>query len=321
MDKPRPFYYSLIRMISVISPVYNEEKTVAELHHRIINVMQKQSDSYEIIFVNDNSTDNTLEEMKNLKPLKIISLQRNYGETPALDVGIQEARGDIIVLTDADLQDDPANIPLLLNKISEGYDVVAGWRQNRKDHLCRIIFSRLANFVLRIISGVKIHDFGCGLKAYRAKFIKDFRLWGDSQVFLPAVAQNKGAIICEVPIAHYPRKEGSSRIKAGHLIKSMVDLVSLALFIRYFSKPLRFFGGWGIVSAFLSFTAFGVAIILRIFGVENFTATPLPIVGTLFAILGVLLFMMGLLAETLLRMYYANINLSLYTIREIKENK
>ncbi len=308
-------------MISVISPVYNEEKTVAELHRRIVNVMQKQPDSYEIIFVNDNSTDDTLGKMENLRPLKIVSLQRNYGETPALDVGIQEARGETIILLDADLQNDPADIPMMLKKISEGYDVVVGWRQIRKDHWARILFSRTANIILSFISGVKIHDFGCGLKAYRSKFIKDFRLWGDSQVFLPAVAKDKGAKIYEVPITHYPREEGSSKIKMGHMIKSMLDLVSLAFFIRYFSKPLRFFGGWGIVSILLSFLAFGVAIILRLTGLENFTATPLPIVGTLFAILGVLLFMMGLLAETLLRMYYANINQSLYMIREIKENK
>lgn len=308
-------------MISVIAPVYNEEKNIRELHRRIVEAMQKQPEPYEIIFVNDSSTDGTLKEMGNLRPLKIISLQKNYGETSALDVGIHEARGEIIILMDADLQNDPNDILMMLKKLSEGYDVVAGWRQNRHDHWGRILFSRAANFGLRIVSGVKIHDFGCGLKAYRSKFIKDFRLWGDSQVFLPAVAKDKGAKICELPISHYPRKEGKSKIKISNMIKAGFDLIGLAFFIRYFSKPLRFFGGWGVVFILLSVLAFGSAIILRLFGILNFTETPLPVVGTFFAIMGVLLFMMGLLAETLLRLYYAEINRSPYTIREIKENK
>jgi len=210
---------------------------------------------------------------------------------------------------------------MMLKKLSEGYDVIAGWRKKRHDHWGRILFSRFANSALSFISGVKIHDFGCGLKVYRSKFIKDFRLWGDSQVFLPAVAKEKGAKIYEMPISHYPRKEGSSKIKISNMVKAAFDLVSLTFFIKYFSKPLRFFGGWGVVFALLSVLAFGSAIALRLFGILNFTETPLPVVGTFFAIMGVLLFMMGLLAETLLRMYYINIRQSPYTIREIKENK
>lgn len=326
MNKPCPFYiilldYLLDYMISIIVPIFNEEQTVGKLHWAIVDAMKRQSDRYEIIFVNDGSSDRTYEIAKHLKPLKLISLQRNYGETPALDVGIQEASGDIIVFLDADLQNDPADIPLLLKKIEEGYDVVAGWRKSRKDDWTRILFSHIANSIVSFILGVHLHDFGCGLKAYRAKFIKDFRLWGGAQVFLPAIAKERGARICEVQISHRPREFGSSKIRILNMLTAGFDLLSIAFFVKYFSKPLRFFGGWGFVSIILSVTAFGVAIALRLLGVEDFTATPLPVVGTLFAILGVLLFMMGLLAEILLRTYYATVNKSPYIIGDIKENK
>src|SRR3989338_1122382 len=160
--------------ISVVSPVYNEEGSVKDLHERLVAVLEKERYPYEIIFVNDGSTDNTYREIKDLKPLKIISLQRNYGETPALDVGIQESEGDVIIFLDADLQNDPDDIPFLLKKIEEGYDVVAGWRKSRKDNLRRIIFSRLSNKIVSFVLGVDLHDFGCGMKIYLSKFIKDF---------------------------------------------------------------------------------------------------------------------------------------------------
>src|SRR3989338_1036498 len=308
-------------MISVVVPIFNEEGTVRELHERIVAAMEKHRSPYEIIFVNDGSSDGTYEIAKCLKPLTLITLQRNYGETPAFDTGIQKASGDIIVFIEEDLQDDPAEISLLLQKINQGYDVVVGWRQKRNDHWTRVVFSRFANMIVRHMLGVHLHDYGCGLKAYRSKFIKDFRLWGNVQVFLPAVAKERGAKICEVPVTNYFRKSGEAKIKIINMIKGSFDLFGIAFFIKYFSNPLRFFGGWGIVSVILSIIAFGAAVILRIFGIEDFTTTPLPVVGTLFAILGVLLFMMGLLAEMLLRAHYAATGRSPYVIREIKKNE
>lgn len=308
-------------MISIVVPVFNEARTIRELHRRIVDVMRGQTVPYEIIFIDDASTDDTHKKIENLRPLKIVFLQRNCGETIALDVGIQEAKGDIIVLLDADLQNDPIEIPKFLQKISEGCDVVAGWRKERKDRWSRIFFSRLANFAARIVLDVPLHDFGCGLKAYRSGFIKDFRLFGDAQASLPAIAKERGAKICEISVSHQFREFGESKTNIPKMIKTGFDLLSVVFFIRYFSRPLRFFGGWGAVSIFLSVLAFVVAIILRLFGIEDFTATPLPVVGTLFAILGVLLFMMGLLAEILLPIYYASTNHSPYSIREIKENK
>ena len=307
-------------MISIIVPVFNEEKTVRELHRRIVATMAMQGDDYEIIFVNDGSTDNTYQEMQRLTPLCVVSLQRNYGETPALDVGIQTARGEIIIFLDADLQNDPADILTLLQEIEAGYDVAIGWRQKRRDHWSRVLFSYFANKMSSLVLGLKIHDFGCGLKAYRSSFIKDFRLFGNSQVFLPAIAKARGARIHEVAITHYPREVGSSKMSFSNMVKTGFDLLSIAFFVRYFFKPLRFFGGWGAVSVLLAGTAFVVAVVLRLFGIENFSDTPLPIIGSLFAILGVMLFMMGLLAEMQLRVFYSMTNRSPYVIKEIETN-
>ena len=306
-------------MLSIVVPIFNEASTLVELHRAIVAGLSSQSRPYEIIFVDDGSSDATAQIANNLSPLRLVRMQRNYGQTPAIDTGIYVAKGDIIVLIDADMQNDPADIPRLIEKLDEGYDVVIGWRQNRKDHWTRLFFSRFANFTARHFLGLAIHDFGCGLKAYRSRFIKDFRLWGEAQVFLPAVAKQRGARITEIPVTHHARTVGASKIKFGNMIRGGFDLIGIVFFVRYFSKPLRFFGGWGLVSTLIAIIVFGVATALRLAHIVNFTETPLPVVGTLFAIPGVMLFMMGLLAEMLLRMHYSATNSSPYFIREIVE--
>ncbi|MDP2696280.1 MAG: glycosyltransferase family 2 protein [bacterium] len=305
--------------LSIVAPVYNEEASVKELHREIVAAINPLGYSYEIIFVDDGSSDDTVKNAIELKPLKLVSLQRNYGQTPAIDVGINQAHGEIIVLLDADLQNDPADIPKLLTKMEEGYDVVIGQRQGRKEKLGRVIFSKIANSVARGLLGVKIHDFGCGLKAYRSRLIKDFRLWGESQVFLPAVAKSRGAKIGEVFVTYHPRQFGSAKVKISKMVRGVLDLFSIVFFVKYFSKPLRFFGGWGLVSLFLSVIAFAGSIYLKIAEIKNFSDSPLPLIGTLFAISGVVLFMMGLLAEMILRIYYQEIKYSPYVIKEIKD--
>lgn len=212
-------------MISVIVPVYNEEENIGKLHSRIVEAMNGQKDFYEIIFVDDGSKDRSLEAMKSLKPLKIISFPRNYGNTMALDAGIQHAKGDILAFLDADLQNDPAEIPFLLDKLKSGCDVVAGWRKNRQDSLKRILFSKLANRAVRFFLGSKIRDHGCALKVYRSRFIKDFRLWGSAQVFLPVIAERRGARICEVVVSHHPRQSGFSKIKFSKMLRAGLDLL------------------------------------------------------------------------------------------------
>jgi len=225
-------------MISVVVPVYNEEKTVEELHRRIVEALGGQNDAYEIIFVNDGSTDKTSELAAKLRPLKLIAFKKNYGETHALDAGIHEAAGDVIVFIDADLQNDPGDIRFLLQKIKEGCDVAVGWRRTRKDHKSRILFSKFANGLARFVLGLNIHDFGCGLKAYKSEYIKDFRLWGRMQVFLPAIAKARGARICEAIVLHSPRKIGLSKIKISDMIKGGIGLLEILPY-RYFLKPYR----------------------------------------------------------------------------------
>jgi glycosyltransferase involved in cell wall biosynthesis len=222
---------------------------------------------------------------------------------------------------DADLQNDPADIPKLLRRLDEGYNVAVGWRQIRHDHWKRKMFSKVANFVARRFLSLNLHDFGCGLKVYQSRFIRDFRLWGESQVFLPAIAKQRGARIAEVVVTHQARQIGSSKIRIMGMIRGVFDFIGIVFFVRYLSRPLRFFGGLGMLSGLFSFLAFGAAIILRLAGVLNFTETPLPTVGTLFAILAVLLFMMGLLAEMLLRLHYSLTQTSPYMIREIWEKQ
>ncbi len=226
-------------MISIVVPVYNEERTVKELHQRITVVMEKYGRPYEIIFVNDGSHDNTEMVARELNPLKLITLAKNSGQTPALNVGIKEAKGDAIVFLDADLQNLPEEIPKLLTKIDSGCDAVVGRRENRQDPASRILFSKIANLISRILLGVTVHDFGCGLKAYKSKFIKDFELWGQVQVFLPAIARARGAKVCEVWVSHNERKAGESKIKISNMIKGGFGLLKIA-FIARFKKPYRY---------------------------------------------------------------------------------
>lgn len=225
--------------VSIVVPIYNEHSLVKELHQKIVAVMSRQGDSYEIVFVNDGSSDGTERVLADLKPLRVVTLQKNYGQTAAIDVGIREAKGEIIVLLDADLQNDPEEILLLLEKVAQGNDVVVGWRKERHDPFARLLFSKIANAVARLFFGLRIHDFGCGLKAYRSRFVRNVSLRGETQVFLPAVAKGRGAVVCEVPVKHYPRGAGSSKISIGRMLRGSFGLLRAALFIHYFTKPLR----------------------------------------------------------------------------------
>ncbi len=306
-------------MISIVVPIYNEAENLRRLHASIVRALRDEPRPFEIIFVDDGSTDVSVDVANSLKPLTLIRLQRNYGQTAAIDTGIFHASGEIIVLLDADMQNDPRDIPRFLAKLEDGFDAVIGWRKARSDHWTRVAFSRVANTIARNMLGLHIHDFGCGLKAYRSSFIKDFRLWGEAQVFLPAVAHQRGARIAELSVEHYAREFGSAKVSILKMIRGGFDLVAIAFFVRYMARPMRFFGGAGLVSGLFAITAFTAAILLRISDVRNLSDTPLPIVGTLFTILGVLLFMIGFLAEMSLRMHYAITNTSPYFVREVRK--
>jgi glycosyltransferase involved in cell wall biosynthesis len=307
-------------MISVVFPAYNEEANIDEFHRRLKMVLEVIGEPYEIIAVDDGSQDRTGEKLLRLSPLTVILFARNYGQNAALDAGLKQAKGDIIVTIDSDLQNPPEEIPQLLRKLDEGYDAVVGWRQHRHDSLRRRLFSRLANRITSRVTGLALHDFSCALKVYRREFIEGVKLFGETFVFLPVFAVSRGARLTEVVVAHEPRRRGESKHTIAEMIRVMFDLIAVKFLLSYFGRPMQFFGTGALLSWIVAAAAAGWATALKLAGAKNYSETPLPIFGTLFAIMGVLLFMLGFLVEILLRIYHASGNSSPYSIKKIVEN-
>ena len=303
-------------MISIVIPVYNEEKNVAILHGKIVDVMRKLNEPYEVIFVEDGSTDETLKILKSLREIKIIILAMPLGQTAALDAGIHETRGDIIITMDGDLQNDPADIPKLVAKIREGYDVVCGWRTDRHDSSGRRVLSRLANWLTAKMTGLYLHDSACALKAYRREVLAPIHLYGEMHVFLPAYLYMKGAKVAEIPVLHHAREFGISKHYFMKAVKDIFDLLTIKFMASLTGRPLIFFGGAGIVSVLLGIVVGATAIYLKLAGLRNFGQTPLPILAIFFILSGILFFMIGFLAELMLRIYFETTRKTPYTIKE-----
>lgn len=308
-------------MISVIFPVYNEEKSVKELHERLVRVLSALNEPYEIVAVDDGSADNSRKILSECSPVTLVMFSRNFGQNAALDAGFKVAIGDIVITIDSDLQNEPEDIPKIIQKLHEGYGAVVGWRKNRRDPLARKIFSRLANWLVNRVTGLKIHDFSCALKGYRREFIDGIQLLGETFIFMPVFAHDRGAKVTEVEIKHNPRRRGKSKHSVGEMVYVFFDLISVKFLLNYFAKPLRFFGGLSLVSGGLGALAFAAAIILKILHLKDLTVTPLPLIGTMLTILAVLLFAMGFMVEILLRIYYENKESAPYMIYEIKKNR
>ncbi|MBU1179855.1 glycosyltransferase family 2 protein, partial [Patescibacteria group bacterium] len=251
-------------MISIVIPVYNEEENVAILHNKILDVMRNLGGPYEIIFVDDGSTDNTLAKLKALPRVKIIVLSMDFGQTSALDAGIHDAKGDIIITMDGDLQNDPADIPKLVAKIREGYDVVSGWRQERNDSFGRRALSKLANWLTAKMTGLYLHDSACAIKAYRREILQSVRLYGEMHVFLPAYLYGRGAKVAEVPVIHHARKFGVSKHYFFKAVKDIFDLLTIKFITSMTGRPLVFFGGIGVVSMLLGVVIAGISVYLKI---------------------------------------------------------
>lgn len=303
-------------MISVVFPAYNEEKNVGELHRQLLRALKSMSEPFEIIAVNNASSDGTLSELKKLSPLKIITLAYNIGQTAGLDAGIHDAQGDIIITMDADLQNDPADIPKLVAKIREGYDVVSGWRQARLDSMGRRILSRLANWLTARMTGLYLHDSACALKAYRREVIQPLHLYGEMHVFLPALLYMRGAKVAEIPVRHHARQFGVSKHYFMKAVKDIFDLLTIKFLTGLAGRPLVFFGGIGVASGFLGIISALVAVYLRLAGLLHFGQTPLPILAVFLVLAGILFFMLGFLAELLLRVYFETNRKTPYTITE-----
>jgi glycosyltransferase involved in cell wall biosynthesis len=309
--------------LSLIIPVYNEEQNLPILMESICVSMQSVNREWEVIFVDDGSTDHSLDALKRLveanpEHVRAVVFRRNFGQTAAIAAGIDYARGEIIVLLDADLQNDPADIPMLLAKLDEGYDLVSGWRKDRQDNrLTRTLPSNIANGLISSVTGVHLHDYGCTLKAYRRDALEGFRLYGEMHRFIPVFAHSIGAKITELPVHHHPRKYGKAKYGLERTVKVILDLFTVKFLLDYSHKPMRLFGGAGITLMFAS-TLMLLALFLRklLEGVPILTS-PLFSLGVMFFILGFQSILMGLIAELLARTYHESQKKPTYTVRQV----
>jgi glycosyltransferase involved in cell wall biosynthesis len=311
-----------ISALSVVVPVLNEEQSLPRLLEALTAVLASLPYRFEIILVNDGSTDNSLSVMRsfsaNRPEIKVVDFRRNYGQTAALMAGIDHATNDVVVMIDADLQNDPADIPRLLAKLDEGYDVVSGWRWDRKDaEIRRNWVSRVANRLISRVSGVKLNDYGCTLKAYRRSVVSGIRLYGEMHRFIPIYAQWQGARITELNVAHHARKFGSSKYGLERIFKVVLDLLVVVFLRHFFAKPIYLFGGFGIASIVLSFATICLAIGLRIFLHVSLILTPLPLLSALLFLIGVMSVLLGLVAEMMVRTYYESQGARAYLVREL----
>jgi glycosyltransferase involved in cell wall biosynthesis len=308
--------------ISVIVPIYNEDESIEKLLEGLFAVLDQLPRPFEIIAVNDGSRDGSLALLRraaSLRPeLKLVNFRRNYGQTAAMMAGIDHAAGEIIVAIDADLQNDPADIPLLLAKLDEGFDVVSGWRKERKDAaIRRNLVSRLANRLISWISGVRLNDYGCTLKAYRKDAIKGVRLYGEMHRFIPIYASWQGARVTELPVRHYPRQFGQSKYGLSRIVKVVLDLMVVKFLDRHFVKPIYVFGGFALFSFALSGLAGFYMIYLKYGKGLSMILTPLPLLSAMGFLVGVMSLLMGLLAEMLVRIYFESQNRGPYLVKDL----
>ena len=306
--------------LSVVVPVYNEELNVEELYQRLARVLE--GDDVEFIFVDDGSTDATHQRLTALAAtdarLCVIRFRRNFGQTAALSAGIDHARGEIIIPMDGDLQNDPKDIPRLLAKLDEGFDVVSGWRMRRQDPWKRRLPSQLANRLISWISGVRLHDYGCSLKAYRRSVLEDVRLYGEMHRFVPIYASWQGARVTEMPVDHHPRTRGKSNYGIERTLKVVLDLIVVKFLSSYATKPIYVFGGFGLFALFSAIVVFAAMVWLKVTGIRSFIATPLPLVVVMFLLVGCLSILLGLVAELTVRTYYESQGKRTYAIRDVE---
>jgi len=309
-------------MISVVVPLYNEQDNIEALCQATVRVLEAMGDPFEMIWVNDGSTDNSESVLAAIAQtdarIKVINFRRNHGQTAAIMAGFDHARGDIVVPMDADFQNDPADIPMLVQKLQEGYSVVSGWRKDRKDaEVMRKVPSRVANWLISKVSGVALHDYGCTLKAYRSEIVKEVRFYGEMHRFIPIYASWYGGKITEMPVQHHARKHGHSKYGINRIIKVILDLVVVKFLEDYNTKPIYVFGMAGMMLLGLSLLTFFVAVYLRIFEHISLISTPILLLTAIAFITGTLCILLGLLAEILIRVYYEAQRKSTYTIRSM----
>lgn len=311
--------------LSIVVPIHNEEPSILPLYDRLTAVLEKLRRPYEIIFIDDSSTDRSFDLLANLvetdQRLKVIRLRRNFGQTAALAAGFDESQGQVVISLDGDLQHAPEDIPALLEKIDEGYDIASGWRKQRLDNaISRKLPSRIANWLMKKASGVDLRDFGTTFKAYKAEVLKDINLYGELHRFIPALASFYGARIAEVPIRNVPRASGDSHYGIGRTFRVMFDIFTIWFLLKYFTRPMHFFGKLGLISA-----GSGLVLLTGLMVNKFWTGSdvmlqhgPLMLMGALALLTGVVLFCTGLLGEVLTRTYFESQGRRIYAVREIR---
>ena len=311
-------------MFSIVIPIYNEEDNIVKLSDSILNSLPNLK--YEILFINDGSTDNSEEIIEKLtnnhNNIHLINLRRNYGQTAAMQAGFDHSKGDIIIPMDGDLQNDPRDIPLLINKINEGYDVVSGWRKDRLDKkLTRVIPSKIANHLISKISGLPLHDYGCTLKAYKKEVLNEIKLYGEMHRFIPIYASWEGAKVTEIPVRHHARIAGKTKYGLSRIPKVILDILVIRFFDKSLDRPIHLFGKFGLFMFFLAFVLALLALYLKIFMNTSFILTPLPLLVVFFTMSGLLCIFIGLLAEIQSRIYFESINRPPYLIKQTHKTK
>ena len=310
------------QLISIIIPVFNESESIGYLLDEVLNVMQNNKLNCELIVVNDGSNDNTstvLDELTiKIKELSVISLRKNYGQTAAMAAGFDNTKGEIVITLDGDLQNDPNDIPKLISHINEGYDLICGWRYERKDKLInRRIPSKIANKLIANITGIKLHDYGCSLKAFKKEIVEDIKLYGELHRFLPVLANIEGAKIKEIKVNHRSRKYGSSKYGIDRTFRVLMDLLTVWFMTKFLTRPMYGFGFFGIVSILISFGMTSYLFIIKLLG-NDIGNRPMLTFALILGIAGVQLFSFGLLGELLIRTYHESQNRPIYRVRKIQ---
>lgn len=308
--------------LSIVVPLYNEEENVADLIAAITDSMHGYTDNYEIVVVDDGSTDGSFQLLKEFARqdphLRIIRFGINYGQTAAVSAGFHHAKGRIIITMDADLQNDPNDIPALVQKIDEGYDVACGWRKERQDSLLkRRLPSVTANWLISQITGLHLRDYGCTLKAYKREIIRHIELYGEMHRFIPALARWAGASLTEVVVAHHPRKKGKSKYGLSRTLRVLLDLFVVKFLVTYSTQPIQIFGGLGLLCLLISAFTFLVVLGLRLFANIDMSGNPLLYASFTGFMLSVMLLLMGLIAEMQARTYHESQRKPIYVVREV----
>jgi glycosyltransferase involved in cell wall biosynthesis len=287
-------------VISVVVPLLNEERSLETLYEEIAAALEPLDDPFEVVFVDDGSTDGSMDVLTRLNAettnVVVVHLRRNFGKAAALQAGFLEASGDVVVTIDADLQDDPAEIPRLLAKLDEGFDLVSGWKEHRNDPLLRRVFSRIFNWTTRVVSGVRLHDVNCGLKAYRAEVLQGLRIYGELHRFIPILASYRGFRVAELPVNHRPRQHGSSRYGPERYLRGFFDLLSVTFMGRYRHRPLHLFGGVGLLMGAIGFIILLYLTMVWLWG-HGIGQRPLLTLGVLLLVVGIQFVSLGLLSE------------------------